>query len=94
MPRLLEAGVTVLLIATWGVPVKATPETVNSPSAQSSIVQPTPQPATTQSPQPAIGARLVQPPLDPIVRDETPQVSERDRLILERRLQHLIPAQP
>jgi len=80
MQRLMDTGLIVLLLATLGMPVNATPE-----SSQ----------AATQAPvKMEVKAKVAQTDLQPdSQKAESAPLSERDRLILERRLQQLIPAE-
>jgi len=95
MNRLFEAGLTVLLVANLGVPVEATPEGSQPSNLQSTPTRSTDtQPAVAPSTLPNVEARKV-----PVTRSQdtaatgTPVLSERDRLIQERRLQKLIPVE-
>ncbi|MBF2026166.1 MAG: hypothetical protein IGS48_05275 [Oscillatoriales cyanobacterium C42_A2020_001] len=81
MQRLMDTGLVVLLLAALGVPAHAAPEA--------------PKATTTQAPAKLeIKAKVAQtnPQLSQSQTGSAP-LSERDRLILERRLQQLIPSQ-
>jgi len=85
MQRLFEAGLTVLLMATVVVPAHANP-TSEQPVVNRSTNAPTTQPKVEAKS--AQFTRTNEP-----VKEETPKLSERDRLVLERRLQQIIPPQ-
>lgn len=93
MARLLEAGLTVLLVSTFAVPVRSNPTSIQPTNNSESAV--------TQPAQSTVEAKKVE---GTRVRDagqvETTQLtelpaklSEPERLVLERRLQKVIPPQ-
>ncbi|MDX2242821.1 MAG: hypothetical protein NW224_19250 [Leptolyngbyaceae cyanobacterium bins.302] len=88
MTRLLEAGLTVLLVSTLGMPAQANSEVQPATENQPTIAQP----ATVQTPQPKVEAKRVQ---DTRGNDtntaKTAEVSERDRVQLEHYLQRPLP---
>lgn len=81
MQRLMDTGLIVVLFASLGLPANAAPET--------------PKAATTQAPAKLeVKAKVAQTNLQPSQSQaESAPLSERDRLILERRLQQVIPSQ-
>lgn len=82
MQRLIDTGLTVLLITTLAAPVSAAPQSGAQPGAQ---------PANAQSET----VNVKEPQVQAVRTSAKPQVdrplSERDRLILERRFQRVIP---
>jgi hypothetical protein len=92
MTRLLDLGLVTLLVSTVAIPAtQAAPQSSNQPASLQS------QPTQPQSPHPArpqVGAVRVQTTKPQTVQQANGQVlSERDRLILERQTQQLIPPQ-
>lgn len=88
MTRLLEAGLTVLLVSTLGIPAEANPETPTAIDNQPTIAQP----AIVQTPQPKVEAKRVQATrVDGTNTTKTSELSERDRVQLEHYLQRPLP---
>lgn len=86
MQRLFEAGLTVLLMTTFGVPVQAMPESEQSSSVQPAIEQPT---------QAVVEAKQVsqreEKALPEARAEASVELSERDRIHLEHYLQRPLP---
>lgn len=94
MQRLFEASLTVLLTTTLGVPAQANPATTLPNIAQPTPAETTPIQPVTPTAQPNVEARKVPlTPVQPASQADTLNRSDRDRLVLERRLQKLIPAE-
>lgn len=89
MARLLDIGLTVLLVSTLAVPAtRAESRPTNQPQTpqfQTNQPQPT---------QPQVGdVRLQTNKVEPVQKADARTLSERDRLIVERQMQRLIPPQ-
>ncbi len=89
MARLLDLGLVVLLVSTLAVPAaKAEPQSTNPPQTTQS------QTNQTQPTQPQIGDVRVQTNrMGTTQKTDNQTLSERDRLIVERQMQRLIPPQ-
>lgn len=89
MARLLDVGLTVLLVSMLAVPAaKAESQPTNqpqTPQSQNNQLQPT---------QPQVGdVRLQTNKVETVQKADAQTLSERDRLIVERQMQRLIPPQ-
>lgn len=94
MTRLFDLGLAVLLVSTLAGPAaNAEPQPTSQPQTTQS--QPTqPQISQPQPTQPRVGDVRLQPNQTETAQEqETQLLSERDRLILERQTQRLIPHQ-
>lgn len=89
MARLFDLGLAVLLVSTLAAPaVNAKPQPTNQPQTTQS------QTNQSQPTRPKVGDVRLQPNQTETAQTEATQpLSERDRLILERQTQRLIPSQ-
>lgn len=91
MARLLEAGLTVLLVSTFAVPVYSNPTLTQPTSNSESAVT---QPGVEAKKVEGIRVReAVQGESSKLTENTPEKLNETERLVLERRLQKLIPPQ-